>query len=102
MPSLDTTFVAKDARNRVLMESSVIEDVKRWIENNFPHHHNEPGSAVQGYAPDVVLVEPDGTQHAYLDHTWQEDTNFKRESGRFVPDDTPVAKPAATPTKSTK
>ncbi len=99
----DETYVAKDARGRVLMESSLMDDVRRWIENRFPHHHNEPGSGVQGYGPDVVLVEPDGTQHAFLDHQWTEDTNFKREDGRFVPDNTPVAKPASPPpTKSTK
>lgn len=93
------TYVAKDARGRVLMESSVMDDVKRWIEAHFPHHHVEPGSAVQGYAPDAVLHEPNGTQHAYIDHQWVEDTNYKREDGRFVPDDSPVVVKSTAPTK---
>ncbi len=91
------TSVAKDARGRVLFESSLLDDVKRWVENNFPHHHNEPGSGRQEYAPDVVVYEPTGTQHAYVDHAWQEDVGYKREEGRFVPDDTPVVVKSSTP-----
>ncbi len=98
----DGNFIAKDARGRVLMESSLIEEVKRWIEQRFPHHHVEPGSAVQEYGPDVVLHEPDGTQHAYVDHQWVEDTQYKPQDGRFVPDSTPVVKSSVTPAKSTK
>jgi hypothetical protein len=94
----EAVFLVRDANRRVLLETSDGDEAKAWVENHFPRHHaNSPGDPV---APDVVIVDPDGIQHAYVGGKWHEDTSFKSNNGRFEQDDAP--RPVASkPTKAT-
>lgn len=45
--------------NRVLMESTNPNDVRTFVENNFPRRHHEAEDH------DVYVEHPDGTKHVY-------------------------------------
>ena len=63
------------ARARVLFEG-LEEEARRFVENNFPRAHVEPGTVVEQPVPDVELVKDNGSKETYhADSGWSGDAS---------------------------
>lgn len=61
-----TTEEGKAVYGRVAFEGNEY-DAQRFVEQWYPRPHVEPGAYYSegGVQPDVILVAPDGSEHAY-------------------------------------
>lgn len=50
-------------------------EARRYVENNFPRPHVEPGTVTDNPAPDAVLVKEDGSKETYhADNGWSSES----------------------------
>lgn len=59
-----TVVSTNPSRARVLFEG-LEEDARKFVQDNFPRAHVEPGMTVEKAVPDVHLVKDDGSKEEY-------------------------------------
>lgn len=73
----------EDYNGRVLFDG-IEDDATAYVEQHFPHHHNEPGHPSAGDEPtaDVVMVDDADVTHAFVGGKWSE-VDYEVKGGRF-------------------
>ena len=100
----DKTFkvVREDARGRTVTVLDGNErDARKFISDNYPRVHVEPGSATEA-APDAWLVTPDGKREVFFGPDYVDDNDkFAPGFGPHPDDNKKGAKKEAAPKKET-
>jgi hypothetical protein len=80
-----------EAEHGRVLHRGTEESARKFVADNFPRAHAEPGRDYgdEGPATDVVLFAPDGAQHTHHDGEWTDHSRTETDPVTVDEDDEP-------------